>query len=145
MSGLEAIGVAAAILQFVDFGSKLLVTGYDVYRSQAGETSQAIHTQSLCTELKLLSAQLSQTPTRMNTLNDREKSLWQLADRTYDLAWHLGLLLDSLKLKRTSFRSWGALRQSWRILHQKNKIAEMNAQLEEIRSMMDTTLLVLLR
>jgi hypothetical protein len=58
MSGLEVVGAAAAILQFVDFGSKLLVTGYDVYKSQAGATPQTIYTQNLCTELKSISAQL---------------------------------------------------------------------------------------
>ena len=47
MSGLEAIGAAAAILQFVDFASKLLVTGYDIYRSQAGATSQATDWRSI--------------------------------------------------------------------------------------------------
>jgi len=145
MSGLQAIGVAAAILQFVDFGSKLLVTGYDVYKSQRGATPQAIHTQRLCTELRSISAQLGQAQTGNINLNDREQSLWRLADRAHDLAWHLGLLLDSLKLKKATFRSWGALRQSWRVLHQKDKIAELAAQLEEIRSLIDTNLLVLLR
>lgn len=145
MSGLEAIGVAAAILQFVDFASKLLVTGYDVYKSQEGAIPRTIHTQSLCTELHSISAQLNQAPTGSITLNEREKSLWRLADRSHDLAWHLRLLLDSLKLKRATFRSWGALRQSWRILHQKDKITAMSSQLEEIRSLMDTNLLVLLR
>ena len=145
MSGLEAIGVAAAILQFVDFGSKLLVTGYDVYKSQTGATSQAIHTQSLCTELESISAQLGQAPLGGVTLSDKEQSLWRLADRAHDLAWHLELLLNSLKLKKGTFKSWGAIRQSWRILHQKDKIAELAAQLEEIRSLMDTNLLLLLR
>ena len=145
MSGLEAIGAAAAILQFVDFASKLLVTGYDVYKSQAGATPQTVHTQKLCTELQSISAQLSQAPRGNITLNDREQSLWRLADRAHDLAWHLGLLLDSLKLKKATFKSWGALRQSWRILHQKDKVAEMVARLDEIKSLMDTNLLVLLR
>jgi hypothetical protein len=145
MSGLEAIGAAAAILQFVDFASKLLVTGYDIYKSQAGATRQTIHTKSLCTELQSISAQLNQAPTGNITLNDREQSLWRLADRAHDLAWHLGLLLENLKLRKSTFRTWGAIRQSWRILHQKDKIAEMTAQLEEIKSLMDTNLLVLLR
>jgi hypothetical protein len=79
------------------------------------------------------------------TLNVRERSLWWLADQAHDLAWHLGLLLDSLKLKRATFRSWGAIRQSWRILDQEDKIAELAAQLDDIRSLMDTSLSVLLR
>lgn len=145
MSGLEAIGAAAAILQFVDFASKLLVTGYDIYKSQSGATPQAIHTQSLCAELQSISAQLNQAPTGNITLNDREQFLWRLADRAHGLAWHLGLLLDNLKSKKSTFRTWGAIRQSWRILPYKDKIAEMTAQLEEIKSLMNTNLLVLLR
>lgn len=96
MSGLEAVGAAAAILQFVDFASKLLVTGYDVCKSQTEATTQTIYTQILCTELQSISAQLGQAPAANITLNDREQSLWRLADRAHDLAWHLGLLLDSL-------------------------------------------------
>jgi len=145
MSGLEAISAAAAILQFVDFASKLLVTGYDIYKSQAGATPQAIHTQSLCMELQSISAQLNQAPIGNITLSEKERSLWRLADRAHDLAWHLGLLLDSLKLRRATFITWGAIRQSWRILPQKDKIAEMTTQLKEIKSLMDTNLLVLLR
>jgi hypothetical protein len=145
MLGLEAIGAAAAILQFVDFGSKLLVTGYDIYKSQTGATAQTIYVQGVCEELETLSVQLSQPPATNTPLSNREQALWHLADQAHDLAWHLGLLLDDLKLKKTSFRSWGALRQSWRLLRRHGKIEEMKAQLVEIKGLLDTNLLVLLR
>lgn len=145
MIGLEAISAAAAILQFVDFGSKLLVTGYDIYKSEAGAISPTIHIQTVSEELRAIASHLSQPPAGNVPLNHREQSLWRLADQAHDLAWHLGLLLDSMKLKKTAFKSWGAVRQSWRILHQKDKIAEMTAQLNEIKSLLDTNLLVLLR
>jgi hypothetical protein len=57
----------------------------------------------------------------------------------------LGLLLDDLKLKKASFKSWGALRQSWRLLRKHDKIEEMRAQLVEIKGLLDTNILVLLR
>jgi hypothetical protein len=145
MSGLEAIGAAAAILQFVDFGSKLLVTGYDVYKSETGATPQAIHVRQVCEELEAISSHLSQPPTANAPLNNREQALWCLADQAHDLAWHLGLLLDDLKLKKMSFKSWGALRQSWRLLRRQDKIGEMKAQLVEIKGLLDTNVLVLLR
>jgi hypothetical protein len=145
MSGLEAIGAAAAILQFVDFGSKLLVTGYDVYNSQTGATVQTIQVQKVCEELEALSVHLSQPPATNTPLSNREQALWRLADQAHDLAWHLNLLLNDLKMRKTSFRSWGALRQSWRLLRQHDKIEEMKAQLIGIKSLLDTNLLVLLR
>jgi hypothetical protein len=145
MSGLEAIGAAAAILQFVDFGSKLLVTGYDIYKSQTGTTSQTIHIQKVCEELEAISGHLSQPPATNALLSNREQALCHLANQAHDLAWHLSLLLNDLKLKKTSFKSWGALRQSWRLLRRHDKIEEMKAQLVEIESLLDTNLLVLLR
>jgi hypothetical protein len=138
MLGLEAIGAAAAILQFVDFGSKLLITGYDIYKSQTGATSQTIHVQKVCEELEALSVHLSQPPATSAPLNNREQALWHLADQAHDLAWHLGLLLHDLKLKKASFKSWGALRQSWRLLRRHDKIEEMKTQLVEIKSFLDT-------
>jgi hypothetical protein len=145
MLGLEAIGAAAAILQFVDFGSKLLITGYDVYKSQTGATSQTIHVQKVCEKLEALSSHLSQPTTTNIPLSNRKQTLWRLADQAHDLAWHLVLLLNDLKLKKTSFKSWGALRQSWRLLRRHDKIEEMKAQLVDIKGLLDTNLLVLLR
>jgi hypothetical protein len=145
MLGLEAIGAAAAILQFVDFGSKLLITGYDIYKSQAGATPQTIHVQKVCEELEAISSHLNQPPATNAPLSHREQALWRLADQAHDSAWHLGLLLNDLKLKKTSFKSWGALRQSWRLLRRHDKIEEMKAQLVEIKGLLDTNLLVLLR
>lgn len=145
MLGLEAISAAAAIIQFVDFGSKLLVTGYEIHQSQTGATSGAIHVQKVCDELEAISGHLSQPSTTDVPLTGREQALWDLADRAHDLAWHLGLLLNDLKLKKASFRSWGALRQSWRVLRRHNKIDEMKSQLNDIKGLLDTNLLILLR
>lgn len=145
MSGLEAISAAAAIIQFVDFGSKLLVTGYDIYKSQAGAAPGAIHVQTVCDELEAISSHLSQPSTTNVPLTGREQALWDLAYRAHNLAWHLGLLLGDLKLKKTSFGSWGALRQSWRVLRRNDKIEEMKAQLADIKGLLDTNLLILLR
>jgi hypothetical protein len=145
MLGLEAIGAAAAILQFVDFGSKLLITGYDIYKSQTGAFAQTIHVQQVCEELEAISSHLSQPQTTSTQLSNREHALWHLADKAHDLAWHSSLLLNDLKLKKTSFKSWGALRQSWRLLRRHDKIEEMKAQLVEIKGLLDTNLLILLR
>jgi hypothetical protein len=68
----------------------------------------------------------------------------RFADQASVLAWNLGLLLDDLKLKKTSFKSWGALRQSWRLLRKRDMIDEMMVRLQEPESLPDTNLLMLL-
>lgn len=147
MSGIEAVGAAAAILQLVDFGGKLLVTCYEVYKSHEGAARGTIRIQNVCIEVENISAKLSRSPARNTHLSENEAALWSLANRAHDLAWHLKLLLDRLRLKsgKETFRTWGAIRQSWRILHQHDRLAEMREELSEIKSLLDTRLLVLMR
>ncbi|KAM0721860.1 hypothetical protein Q7P37_002785 [Cladosporium fusiforme] len=145
MSGIEAVGLAAAIVQFVDLGSKLLITGYEIYKSHEGATINTIHLQTVCAEINNFSEKLSILPPKNTRLSPNEEALWSLADRANNLSWHLGLFLGDLKQKKDSFRSWGALRQSWRLLRKKETIDGMVAQLKEIKSLLDTRLLMLLR
>lgn len=145
MSGIEAVGVAAAILQLVDFGGKLLITGHEAYKSHDGATADTINLQAVSTEVQALSVKLSQPPPKNTWLSENEKALWHLADRAHTLARHLHLLLEDLKLKKKSFRTWGAIRQSWRILRNKDHLDCLVNQLSEIKSLLDTRLLMLLR
>lgn len=149
MSGVEAVGAAAAIVQLVDFGGKLLLTGYEAYKSNEGATANVIHLETVSTEVEALSVRLSQPPPKNTWLSENEKALWELADRAHSLAWHLGLMLQDLRLKKAkdkqSFKTWGAIRQSWRILHKKDYVDDLVKQLKEIKDLLDTRLLMLLR
>lgn len=145
MSGIEAVGLAAAIVQFVDLGSKLLITGYEIHKSREGAAANTIHLQRVCAEVNCFSEKLSQLPPSNTRLSPNEEALWNLADRANDLSWHLGLLLVDLKQKKESFMTWGALRQSWRLLRKKETIDGMKEQLKEIKYLLDTRLLMLLR
>lgn len=149
MSGIEAVGAAAAIIQLVDFGGKLLLTGYEVSKSNEGVTAHVIHLHTVSTEIEALSGRLSQPRPKNTWLSENEKALWELADRAHSLAWHLGLLLQDLKLKKgngkQSFRTWGAIRQSWRILQKNDYVDGLGEQLKKIKDLLDTRLLMLLR
>lgn len=148
MSGIEAFGLAAAILQFVTLGGKLLVTGYEVYKSHDGATANTIHLQTVCAEVSSLTKTLSPPlpgDGRLLGLSGNEQALRDLANRAHNLAIDLSGLLESLKMKKKTFKSWGAIRQSWRLLSRKETIAGLSAQLSEIKSLLDTQLLILVR
>jgi hypothetical protein len=65
MDPLSAIGLASAIIQFVDFGSKILVTGYETYHSVHGTTNDNIELESLTRSLYKFQEQLTISPKQL--------------------------------------------------------------------------------
>lgn len=59
---LSAASLAAAILHFVDFGSKIIVSGYETYRSVNGATEENVDLEYLTHAFYQFQDQLSPTP-----------------------------------------------------------------------------------
>lgn len=93
---LSALSLAAAIIQFVDFSSKILVTGYETYRSTAGATQEQVDLQQLTHSLYKFQDQLG-TPSTQPTPD--QKILEELARKCSLLAGDLLRLLDALKVE----------------------------------------------
>ena len=51
MDPLSALSVAAAVLQFVDFGTRLLSTSYEIYKSPFGETAKEVELSTVTNDL----------------------------------------------------------------------------------------------
>jgi hypothetical protein len=73
MDPVSAIGLVANVLQLLDFGSKLLVSGYEAYRSKDGMNVEDAHIVELTHSLQLISRKLKQ-PSHAGepTISDRE-------------------------------------------------------------------------
>ena len=93
---LSAIALASSIIQFVDFGSKILASGCETYHSTHGATEDNVDLESLTQSLYKFQDQLSTHPKQL-THNDRE--LQKLAQNCSYLAGDLLLLLGSFKVK----------------------------------------------
>lgn len=61
---LDALSIASAVVAFVDFGGKLLVTGYSIYTTAEGASTENVHIEKLTTDLKALSDKLYSKPSR---------------------------------------------------------------------------------
>ena len=64
MIPLDALSLAAAVVAFVDFGGKILVTGYTIYNAAEGTSTENIHIEKLTLDLKVLSDKLYTEPAR---------------------------------------------------------------------------------
>lgn len=140
---LSAASLAAAILQFVDFGSKIIVSGYETYRSTQGATKENVDLEHLTQKLYKFQDQLS---TSSSKLVHSDQELQKLAQKCSYIAGDLLVLLDSLKVKEKGLvRTWEALRQSCRLVWKKDEIAKKEKLLDSIIGQVNSRLLYMIR
>jgi hypothetical protein len=140
---LSAASLAAAILQFVDFGSKIIVSGYETYRSTQGATEENVDLEYLTQKLYKFQDQLS---TSSSKLVHSDQELQKLAQKCSYIAGDLLVLLDSLKVKEKGLvRTWEALRQSCRLVWKKDEIAKKEKLLDSITGQVNSRLLYMIR
>jgi hypothetical protein len=140
---LSAASLAAAILQFVDFGSKIIVSGYETYRSTHGATEENVDLEYLTQKLYTFQDQLW-TPSSKLAHSDQE--LQNLAQKCSYIAGDLLVLLDSLKVKEKGLvRTWEALRQSCRLVWKEDEIAKKEKLLDSITGQVNSRLLYMIR
>lgn len=140
---LSAASLAAAILQFVDFGSKIIVSSYETYRSVNGTTEENVDLEYLTQALYKFQDQLS-TTSKQPAHGDQE--LQRLAQECSYIAGDLLVLLDNLKVKEKGLvRTWEAIRQSVRLAWKKDKIARKEKLLDSITGQVNSRLLYMIR
>ena len=145
MDPVTALGLAAGILQFVDFGTKLFMTSYQTYKFSKGETDENEHIEKLTTDLKSVADSLEQNPRGiLGSPSDDDLNLLQLARQSHDIAQELLGILEKVKRKGKS-KTWGAVHAAMRAMWNKEEIQSKFQRLEEIRSHVNTRLLILVR
>ncbi|KAK0712238.1 hypothetical protein B0T21DRAFT_376227 [Apiosordaria backusii] len=65
MEPLSALSVAAAVVQFVDWGSRVLSESRHRYKSASGETLEELEVSQLCADLSSLSQKIGETTTAL--------------------------------------------------------------------------------
>lgn len=140
LNPLDAVSLASAIVQFVDYGSKLIGSGLEIYRSASGVTEEHLHSETVTLHLKDLSGKISDKKVTFSSglstvahAHD-DGNLCVLAARTVDIAKELLECLDGLKISQdVKFRSWSALRQAVRSLWSASKIDDLQSRLDGLR------------
>ena len=145
---ISALSLSAAILQFVDFGSKIIVTTYKTYRSVNGTTQENVDLAELTTTLHDFQTRLAapRAPSRGNDID--QKALEELAAKCRDIAADLLKLLNGLKVKVTDKglrRTLNSLRQGYRSSLKKGQVARYEKLLGDITVRVNSHLLAMTR
>jgi len=145
MEPLSALAVACAVIQFVDFGSKLIGTGLEVYKSPNGAPEEAIEIETLATHAEQLSKRLaSSSQTRIvNTGALDEAKLRELASRSEKLANEIVTILS--KIRGEPHRTWPAVRTALQLKWNESKIKNLQTRLDAVKSEIWLQLLCMMR
>ncbi len=138
-----AFGIAANVIQFLDFGSRLTAKFHSFYK--AGRASQAIIPDlgNITDDLQTISSSLASSSTDDNENDD---GLSRLATECHGVAKELLDLLRALSRTGTSNRSrLEALKTAFRHIWKEDEIDELRTRLEGFRSELSLHLLASLR
>ncbi|KAK0718642.1 hypothetical protein B0T26DRAFT_626372, partial [Lasiosphaeria miniovina] len=146
MDPLSAVGLASAILNFLDFSWSLVTSAKELHRSGRGTTRENARIGSIVGDLQDYSLELSVTgesQTRNRLPSKHEKALRDLAQSCAALSAELEDILGRLRGVKNS--KWQSLRTTWASMRKKSEIASIEARLGQYRAQMNTRLLAMLR
>ena len=140
---LTAISLSGSILQFVDFGGKIVSGSYEIYRSGKGALQENLEIENITKEVnrlnvKILSFRTDYPPSpHLNALSQDDASLRELAQSCKLVADDLLDMLQQLKTrpssthsrKWTSFRTAVASQTPWN----KDKVLSLEKRLHRIQ------------
>jgi len=102
MEPVSAISVAAATLQVLDFGARLLSASHQIYRSPSGCTSKQVALSTIAGDLSRLLDQVEHVTTGNISLSPAQDQLVKLGAECKTLLAPLGKALDRLQDDRGS-------------------------------------------
>ena len=116
MDPLTAISEASAIVQFVDFSSKLIVEGHEIYQSIEGASRANLNTENITNHIDSPNKHLQQSARRYpqtGVSSGSENALRDLVSASRQVATDLKELLDDPKVSDQilgAHRKWDTFR-----------------------------------
>jgi hypothetical protein len=160
---IDALSIAAAVVQFVDFSSRIISKGNEYHKSADGALVENKELEAVAANIEELSVRLHQSLSskakralRKNLGNSsnsqnqdqplsyEEQALQTVVINCKMLAAELLDALEQLKLSGKGSR-WKSFRQAFKTIWAKEKIEAMLAKLSQARQQLVVNLLVVLR
>ncbi|KAF2121231.1 hypothetical protein BDV96DRAFT_537854 [Lophiotrema nucula] len=135
MECLTALGLAANIIQFVEFGTRLLSEANEVYYSATGMTKENVETQEVADDLRKLADCLvivQSDPSQGHALV-ASSEINRIAMLAKEVAAELIQLLDKVAIQEGSNKRWRSFRQALLNLRFKDKIDVLQKRLNTLR------------
>lgn len=144
MDPVTCLGIASAVVQFVDFGTKLVSEGKELYNSANGASKENAELEKITLDLSLMSQKLS-LPTRPgNRFSKDEIELRKVAASCKDVADELLGILDGIRVN-SPHKKWQSFRQALRSVIKKESIQSFRLRLDRLQQQVQFRLLNILK
>lgn len=137
MEAIAAVGLAANVLQFVDYVHALVSDANQAYRSVSGSSTKSLELKLVAESLNDLSEKLILAERNASdasaTLGTTGK-ICNIATSIQAISRELLAVLEQLRIRDGSHRKWRTFRHALDSIWQRSKISAMQSQLGELRS-----------
>ncbi|KAI0182255.1 hypothetical protein EV127DRAFT_476064 [Xylaria flabelliformis] len=146
LEALSAIGLAANIIQFIDYTYRILSESQEIFHSASGISAQHADIEAIAVSLSELSSTLvpPSTPPSIKLPPD-EAEIRRLATLSRDTAQDLISCIQNLQRCGGRRRRWASIRQALEGLWNKDKIDQLVKRLNDMRSQLSTHILAHIR
>jgi hypothetical protein len=138
MDPLTALSVAGTIIQFVDFGNKLLKHSIQLYKSSRGslkanEELELITGDLQCVISKLRDASVSSPAGSVIGQNSSRSNFVEICDEAAKIAAELLERLNGLKVKDGKHRTWESIKAAVKAAWSKEEIQALEKRLSLLK------------
>jgi hypothetical protein len=146
MDPISALSVASAIVQFVDFGNKLVGRGVRIYKSRDGALSEYVDKEVAADYLTYLNKNLRDSirAKPSGSIAKEDRALYDLCSKCQNLGEELLSHFAALKVNGTH-RKWKSFRQALRSVWSEEALNEIEKRLAVFRNEIEFHILVDLR
>jgi hypothetical protein len=142
MDPVSTLSLAAAIVQFVDFGCRVLGKSHEIYKSASGNLAEDVETQSVTEQLKVLTGKIDQAiDCEVSGWNESEKDLKRMARICGTTSSELLCMLEELARNSSRFRSWDSFKKAFRSMRKRADIEKLKDRLEKMKSQLSLLML----
>jgi len=147
MDPLSALGLAANIIQCVQFIGQVVLRAQDIHRSARGAEKESTALENAIEHLSSINLELaSQSRTADYTQNRLSPAEMRLQDLLQDMRKVNSDVLRVLRdLEPQNGSVWGSIQLGFKSVWGEGKMKELENKLDDIRKRLDTTLLICIR
>jgi hypothetical protein len=155
MDALTALAFAGNIIQFVDFGSRLLSQAEELYKSLAGSLTVNDELELVTTDLRALITKLQKSlpPAELNSspgpIGQADYESWtsfqKICLEAANIADEILGQLGTLKVKDSKHRKWQSLKYAVKSLWSEKEISTLVERLSALKKALETRLLFSIR
>jgi hypothetical protein len=147
MDPVSALSVAASVIQFVDYGTRVISKARELYTSADGALSANSEIEEATTRLQALSGSLkADEGLERAPLDETDTALDKICKECSEVSQELVGMMEKLKLPKSyKNKKWESFRRTLKGVWEKEKTKEVVDRLASLRSELDTHVLVSVR